>query len=43
MGERQVQYINMGFPPVHGTVLHWAQGDDRIRRVPFRYQAAHSG
>lgn len=29
---RMGQYINIGFPRIHGSFLSWTQGDDKIRR-----------
>jgi UDP-2,3-diacylglucosamine hydrolase len=33
VGPRPVQYINMGFPPVHGTILRYQPGATWIERV----------
>ncbi len=35
-GNRQVQYINMGFPPVHGTILHGRSGGQFLERIQLR-------
>jgi UDP-2,3-diacylglucosamine hydrolase len=35
LGERIGQYINVGYPRVHGTYLEWAPGDEAIRRKPM--------
>ncbi len=32
---RMGQYINVGYPPVHGSILSWAPGEDKIRREKF--------
>lgn len=34
-GDRTCQYINMGFPPKHGSYLKWDSGDSLIRRISF--------
>ena len=35
VGDRTGQYVNVGFPPVHRTVLAWESGDPKINRRPF--------
>lgn len=35
IGHRKGQYINVGYPPVHGSVLTWAPGDEFVHRTPF--------
>ena len=35
-GGRQVQYINMGFPPVHGFILRGPVGGQFLERAPLR-------
>ena len=42
VGERQVQYINMGFPPVHGTILRGRAGGEFIERHALRVRGAKS-
>lgn len=37
IGEREGQYINMGYPPVHGSYLSWTEGDEKVRRERFAY------
>lgn len=32
IGSRPGQYINVGFPPVHGSYLTWSPGDGKIQR-----------
>jgi UDP-2,3-diacylglucosamine hydrolase len=32
IGTRQGQYVNVGFPRVHGSFLSWSPGDERIQR-----------
>jgi UDP-2,3-diacylglucosamine hydrolase len=32
---REGQYINVGYPPVHGSILSWSPGEDKIRRERF--------
>lgn len=32
IGGRPGQYVNMGFPRIHGSFLSWIPGDDRIHR-----------
>jgi UDP-2,3-diacylglucosamine hydrolase len=32
IGARQGQYVNVGFPRVHGSFLSWSPGDERIQR-----------
>jgi UDP-2,3-diacylglucosamine hydrolase len=32
IGGRTGQYVNVGFPRVHGSFLSWAPGDERIQR-----------
>jgi UDP-2,3-diacylglucosamine hydrolase len=32
---RPVQYLNMGYPPKHGSYLTWEVGEARFQRVPF--------
>jgi len=32
IGGRPGQYMNVGFPRVHGSILKWESGDDRIQR-----------
>lgn len=32
---REGQYINVGFPPKHGSILSWSLGDSKIRREKF--------
>jgi UDP-2,3-diacylglucosamine hydrolase len=38
IGGRQAQYINVGFPRVHGSFLSWSPGDEKIQRekLPIR-------
>ncbi|MEK6704969.1 MAG: metallophosphoesterase [Candidatus Poribacteria bacterium] len=35
IGDRSGQYINVGYPRVHGTFLLWRVGDEKIRREPL--------
>ena len=35
VGERGVQYINMGFPPVHGSLLRGRAGGEFLERHPL--------
>jgi UDP-2,3-diacylglucosamine hydrolase len=35
VGSRLVQYINMGFPPVHGTILRLQSGAPWVERFPL--------
>ena len=35
IGSRQGQYVNVGFPRVHGSFLSWSPGDERIQREKF--------
>jgi UDP-2,3-diacylglucosamine hydrolase len=35
LGERQGQYINVGFPPSHGTFLMWTPDEGEVMRKPF--------
>jgi UDP-2,3-diacylglucosamine hydrolase len=32
VGERRGQYVNVGFPRVHGSFLSWLPGEERIQR-----------
>jgi hypothetical protein len=32
VGERVGQYVNVGYPPVHGSYLSWSPGDEKIMR-----------
>jgi UDP-2,3-diacylglucosamine hydrolase len=32
VGERQGQYINIGYPRVHGSYVSWTEGEDRLQR-----------
>ncbi|MCC7441341.1 MAG: UDP-2,3-diacylglucosamine diphosphatase [Bdellovibrionales bacterium] len=32
---RRGQYINMGYPKVHKSILAWEAGEERVSRVPF--------
>ncbi|MEO5968644.1 MAG: UDP-2,3-diacylglucosamine diphosphatase [Bdellovibrionia bacterium] len=32
VGNRKGQYVNMGFPRVHGSFLSWAPGEEKIQR-----------
>jgi UDP-2,3-diacylglucosamine hydrolase len=36
IGNRSGQYINVGFPRVHGSMLSWEPGEERIQREAFR-------
>lgn len=33
---RKVQYINVGYPKIHGTMLKLSEGDEQIRRIPMK-------
>ena len=35
IGDRHGQYINVGFPRVHGSYLIWNEGDQKITREPL--------
>ncbi len=35
IGERPGQYINVGYPRVHGSYLVWQSGDEKISREPL--------
>lgn len=35
IGNRTGQYVNVGYPRVHGSFLQWSPGEDSIRRVPL--------
>ena len=35
VGSRAVQYINMGFPPVHGSILRLQKGASSVERFPL--------
>jgi len=32
IGGRSGQYVNVGYPPVHGSYLSWSPGDEKIQR-----------
>jgi UDP-2,3-diacylglucosamine hydrolase len=32
IGERSGQYVNVGYPRIHGSFLTWSPGDERIQR-----------
>ena len=32
IGNKKGQYINVGFPRIHGSFLSWSQGDEKIQR-----------
>lgn len=32
VGNRKGQYVNIGFPRIHGSFLSWAPGEDKIQR-----------
>jgi UDP-2,3-diacylglucosamine hydrolase len=40
IGERQAQYINVGYPRVHGSFLSWSPGDQKIQREALPPPAA---
>lgn len=35
IGGRTGQYINVGYPPVHGSILRWIPDEERIQREPM--------
>ncbi len=35
IGGRQGQYINMGYPRMHGSFLSWTSGEEKVHREPF--------
>jgi hypothetical protein len=32
IGDRMGQYINVGYPRIHGSFLSWSPGDEKIQR-----------
>jgi hypothetical protein len=35
IGDREGQYINVGYPRIHDTYLIWEPGEPKIRREPL--------
>lgn len=35
VGEREGQYVNVGYPRAHGSLLRWSPGDAKIAREPL--------
>ena len=42
-GHRKVEYLNVGFPRVHGTYVEWDSSTGELSRKPFKVQARLTG